>query len=460
MDTSWMNLSDKCDPRFAEGITAFINFVKQHKPRRTTHKCPCRRCRLHHEMLSLDEIQTHLFRYGIMQDYTTWTLHGEVDADASSSLYMPQRQQYVMEKSCGTIEASGSYYMDSTLEMLNDAFPFAESHEEDVENDNMGKEAYNKYQRLLAEAHTPIYARSDKTILGTILSAMKVKVDNGWSDKSFNDHLRITQDLLPSPNNYPGSYSEVKRLLKNMGYEIIHACEYGCVLFYKDYKDLEHCPVCDESRYLDGDGERMILRKVVRYFPLTPRLQRLYMSPHIAKEMRWHRERKVKNGHIRHPADGEAWQEFDKKHLDFARDPRNVRLELSTDGFNPYRATTLSHSTWPIVVMPYNLPPSMCMKKEFNILALLISGPKSPGKCLNVFMQPLIDELNYLWDTGVVTYDRHEKSTFNMKVAVIWTISDFPGMGMLGGLKCKGYKACPLCLYDIDAKHLARRMSH
>ncbi|CAM8896076.1 unnamed protein product [Rhodiola kirilowii] len=171
-----------------------------------------------------------------------------------------------MEKSCGTVEASDAYYMDPTLEMLNDAFPFAEPHEENFENDNMDKEAYDKYQRLLAES------------------------DNGWSDKSFNMHLRITQDLLPSPNNYPDSYSEVKRLLKNMGmgYEIIQACEYGCVLFYKEYKDLEHCPVCDESRYLDGDGERRIPRKVVRYFPLTPRLQHLYMSPHIAKEMRWH----------------------------------------------------------------------------------------------------------------------------------------------------------------------------
>ncbi|KAL9658978.1 hypothetical protein QQ045_024032 [Rhodiola kirilowii] len=49
MDKSWMNLADKCDPRFAQGIVAFINFVKQNKPRSTTHKCPCKRCRLHHE---------------------------------------------------------------------------------------------------------------------------------------------------------------------------------------------------------------------------------------------------------------------------------------------------------------------------------------------------------------------------------------------------------------------------
>ncbi|CAM8953492.1 unnamed protein product [Rhodiola kirilowii] len=41
MDKSWMNLLDKCDPRFGQGILAFINFVKQNKPRSTTHKCPC-----------------------------------------------------------------------------------------------------------------------------------------------------------------------------------------------------------------------------------------------------------------------------------------------------------------------------------------------------------------------------------------------------------------------------------
>ncbi|CAM8975124.1 unnamed protein product [Rhodiola kirilowii] len=81
----------------------------------------------------------------------------------------------------------------------------------------ISKEAYDKYQRLLGKAQTPIYVGSDKTILGIILSAMKVKkVENGWSDKSFNDHLRITKDLLLSPNSSPGTYREVKSLLKNM----------------------------------------------------------------------------------------------------------------------------------------------------------------------------------------------------------------------------------------------------
>ncbi|KAL9664637.1 hypothetical protein QQ045_020042 [Rhodiola kirilowii] len=107
-----------------------------------------------------------------------------------------------MEKSRGsTIGDGDSYFMNPT--MLNDAFPFHDEHEH-IKNDYFGKDAYEKYEKLLAEAQTPIYVGSDKTVLGTILSAMKVKVDNGWPDKSFNDHLKITQELPPILNNYPG----------------------------------------------------------------------------------------------------------------------------------------------------------------------------------------------------------------------------------------------------------------
>ncbi|CAM8962396.1 unnamed protein product [Rhodiola kirilowii] len=177
MDKSWMCLSDKCDPRFIKGIMDFVNFMKVNKPRSTTYKCPCKRCRLQHAKLPLDEIRTHLFSNGIMQEYTTRTYHGE-ESEASSSVYA-KRRQFVMEKSRESIIGeSDSYYMNPTIEMLNDAFPFPDTHE-DLENDIFGKDAYEKYEKLLAEAHTPIYVGSDKTVLGTILTAMKIKVDNG-----------------------------------------------------------------------------------------------------------------------------------------------------------------------------------------------------------------------------------------------------------------------------------------
>ncbi|CAM8940236.1 unnamed protein product [Rhodiola kirilowii] len=47
-----------------------------------------------------------------------------------------------------------------------------------------------------------------------------------------------------------------------------------------------------------------------------------------------------------------------------------------------------------------------------------------------------------------------------MKVAVMWTISDFSGLDMLGGVKTKGYKPCPICLDEVDAIHLIGRMAY
>jgi hypothetical protein len=60
---------------------------------------------------------------------------------------------------------------------------------------------------------------------------------------------------------------------------------------------------------------------------------------------------------------------------------------------------------WPVIVTPYNLPPSMCMKEEYLFLTLMIPGRKNPKGKIDVFLQPLINELKMLWDTGVTTYD-------------------------------------------------------
>ena len=62
----------------------------------------------------------------------------------------------------------------------------------------------------------------------------------------------------------------------------------------------------------------------------------MYMSPRIAEHMTWHAKHSGKDGELRHPSDGEAWKEFDKKYSEYASEPRNMRLGLSTDGFNPF----------------------------------------------------------------------------------------------------------------------------
>nr|GFB92775.1 hypothetical protein [Tanacetum cinerariifolium] len=65
---------------------------------------------------------------------------------------------------------------------------------------------------------------------------------------------------------------------------------HDCCLFRgDDNKDLDFCPVCNTSRWKDNNTPgKKVPKKVLRYFPIIPRLQRLYKSSHIAKEMIWH----------------------------------------------------------------------------------------------------------------------------------------------------------------------------
>ena len=47
---------------------------------------------------------------------------------------------------------------------------------------------------------------------------------------------------------------------------------------------------------------------------------------------------------MRHPIDGQAWKHFDTKYPDVAIEPRNFRLGLAMDGFNPFGNMSLSYS--------------------------------------------------------------------------------------------------------------------
>jgi hypothetical protein len=120
----------------------------------------------------------------------------------------------------------------------------------------------------------------------------------------------------------------------------------------------------------------------------------------MMQQMRWHKEgiRDSEDTDIMsHPMDAEAWHALDHFDPEFARDPRSVRLGLSTDGFQPYNSDSTTYSCWPVFVTPYNLPPKKCLKEWFIFLALVIPGPKEPKKQMNIFLPSLMEELKGLW---------------------------------------------------------------
>ena len=125
----------------------------------------------------------------------------------------------------------------------------------------------------------------------------------------------------------------------------------------------------------------------------------------ISELLRWHSTHKSQDGKMRHPEDSLGWETINKRWPHFALDPRNIRLGLATDGFNPFKDLSSKYSCWPVVLTIYNLPPSLCMSKESLMLSLLIPGPKQPGNDIDVYLAPLVDDLKLLWSDGVEVYD-------------------------------------------------------
>ncbi|KAM6556619.1 hypothetical protein CsatB_003638 [Cannabis sativa] len=368
---------------------------------------------------TLGTIRVHLFLSGIQPSYNPWYFHWETFSQPAVELHENDEEEMA----------------DVLADMLRGDPGFdksantTDSFNEPPINDN------NKFDDLFKEMESELYPGCKKSALNALVKLMHCKVLNRWSNHSFDMLLSILIELFPEGTKLPKSHYGSKMRLCNLGlgYDSIDVCKYNCAIFWKENEKKEFCPLCGKSRWVKKKGkEKKVPHKVMRYFQLTPRLKRLYCSRHTAKDMRWHYSQRPKeDGVLRHPADAEEWKRFDRLHPYFAVEPRNVRLGLATDGFHPFGNMSNSYSLWPVICVPYNLPPWKC--------------PSSPGKDIDVFMRPLIDELKEFWETGVEARDAYNGTVFSMRAAVFWTINYFPAYALMSGWSTKGYMVCPTC---------------
>nr|GEY11182.1 hypothetical protein [Tanacetum cinerariifolium] len=132
------------------------------------------------------------------------------------------------------------------------------------------------------------------------------------------------------------------------------------------------------------------------YFPIIPRLQRLFQLESISEDLRWGATRRITDGVLCYLADSQAWRTIDEKLLEIAKDLRNLRLGISADGVD-VNSGTRHH-------------------------------------------KPLVDDLHTLFETGVDTYDASTKENFNLCAAVLRTINDYLALGTLCGCPYSGFK--------------------
>ncbi|KAL6200627.1 hypothetical protein ACLB2K_030408 [Fragaria x ananassa] len=208
----------------------------------------------------------------------------------------------------------------------------------------------NEFQRLVEKANRLLYPGcKSHTKFNALLRLQNLKAKHHMSDAAYSDWVELIGDFLPKGNEIPDTYSDAnKSLLSKLGmdYKKIHACPNDCILYRGKHIEAVVCPTCGASRW---------------------------KSSEISKSLTWHATDRKKDVLMRHLADAASWKLVNEKWPSFGADPRNLRLALSTDGFNPFSGQNSKYSCWPVILVIYDLLPWLIMKRKHMMLTLLIS---------------------------------------------------------------------------------------
>jgi hypothetical protein len=278
---------------------------------------------------------------------------------------------------------------------------------------------------------------------------------------------------------------DAKKIICPLGIEVakIHACKNICVLFCGDYADLNKCPKCGYDRYkrknnggddnnADDENKPYEIKgkkkkanrgasvRVAWYFCIIPRLRRWFATRKEAQLLCWHdegRKELKQDGKFRHPADAAQWGNINNHFMWFDEDVRSIQFAMSTDGVNTFSNQSSTHSTCPIVLSLYNLPPWLCKKHKYMMLKILVSGAKQPGDRTDVYLRPLVDDLKILWKPGVKeVWDEYKCEEFTMCSMLFTTINDNLVHRNLSGQSKRKDAVCPHCLEDTCAVWLIK----
>ena len=115
---------------------------------------------------------------------------------------------------------------------------------------------------------------------------------HGLSNVAFGDFLNLLKEAFPDAA-ISASFNEAKETVRDLSlnYQKIHVND--CVLFSDKHEEANDCHIRGASRWKlndtcadDNANCSTIPANVLQYFPLAPRLQRLFMCEETATAMR------------------------------------------------------------------------------------------------------------------------------------------------------------------------------
>nr|GEW66315.1 putative reverse transcriptase domain-containing protein [Tanacetum cinerariifolium] len=322
--------------------------------------CPCTSC-LNHIKHKVEEVQFHLFKYGIDLSYTKWDKHGEKDEQATTAqIHINATTEFVNDMDFD-MDFGSEVPTDgpSIVKMLN-------ATKESFDEDDLAK-----FQKLLLDAEKPLYKGCpDFTKLSAIVKLLNLKGKYGASDKFLTELLGLLKKMISAGNEMLEKTYQAKKLLRMMGsgYKKIHVCSNNYILYWKDNNELTVCPTCGISRWKVDNKTHKVYENI------------------LAK----------------------AWRTIDEKFPEIAKYPRNLRLEISADGVD-VNSGTRHHILWPVLSVIYNLPPWLCMKRKFIMLSL------APNPLTEEQIYNKVQHIENKWGKGKRTNNKTSKNQEEMR---------------------------------------------
>ncbi|CAH9120194.1 unnamed protein product [Cuscuta europaea] len=168
------------------------------------------------------------------------------------------------------------------------------------------------------------------TQLSAMTEMLNLKKEMSLSEGATDRISQFINRFFPSniPNKPILNFKKIKRKLSVLGmsHQSIDCCPKGCMIYWRANSELLKCKFCSTARYdISKQTNKRIPLAKMEYFPLTPRLQRLYASATTSDDMRWHKNHRRKEGVMCHPSDAKAWIHVNNLYPKFAEDPRNVQ---------------------------------------------------------------------------------------------------------------------------------------
>ena len=100
---------------------------------------------------------------------------------------------------------------------------------------------------------TPLYDGATISVMDALVKYSSWFSEHpGISKEALSDVLRIEHnEILPSGNKLPSSYNDALKLVEPFLIQpiVFHACPKDCIIFRKEFADLETCPFCKSPRY-------------------------------------------------------------------------------------------------------------------------------------------------------------------------------------------------------------------